>query len=111
MSSNIIKTLCVSVPVIWAISPMKTTAVQTSAHFRCLPRRTATALDPPPNFGVKLARPGFGPPAEPATSSPAWRRHGGCNPPLAAGQFIGGNRRAAPASGTRDRPCSLHQGR
>jgi len=24
---------------------------------------------PPPNFGVKLMRPGFGPPAEPAASS------------------------------------------
>ena len=50
------------------------------------------------NFGVKLSRPGFGPPAEPAASSPAWRRHGGCSSPLAARQFIGGNRRAALAS-------------
>jgi hypothetical protein len=64
-----------------------------------------------PNFGVKLARPGFGPAAELPRSSPACRRHAGCSSPLAAMQFIGGNRRAAQGFGTRDRPCSLHQGR
>jgi hypothetical protein len=49
------------------------------------------------NFGVKPARPGFGPPAEPAASSPAWRRHGGCSSPVVAPQLLGGNRRAASA--------------
>jgi hypothetical protein len=49
----------------------------------------------PSNSGVKLPRPGFGPAAELPTVSPASRRHGGCSSPLAARQFIGGNRRAA----------------
>jgi|SRR5688572_4570166 len=33
----------------------------------------------PPNFTLKLVRPGFGQPAEPAAVSPARRRHGGCS--------------------------------
>jgi len=52
----------------------------------------------PPNFGVKLMRPGFGPAAELPISSPAWRRHGGCSSPLGSSNVIGGNRRAASAS-------------
>jgi hypothetical protein len=66
---------------------------------------------PPANFGVKLARPGFGPAAELPPFSPACRRHAGCSSPLAALQFIGGNRACRSGFGTRDRPCSLHQGR
>jgi len=48
---------------------------------------------------VKLMRPGFGPAAELPTSSPAWRRHGGCSPPRSSSNVIGGNHRAAQASG------------
>ena len=43
-------------------------------------------------------RPGFGPAAELPTSSPARRRHGGCNSPLGSLNVIGGNHRAALAS-------------
>jgi hypothetical protein len=47
------------------------------------------------NFGVKLARPGFGPAAElPALSQARWR-HDGCSSPLGATHVIGGNRRDA----------------
>jgi len=56
------------------------------------------ARSPPPNFTLKLVRPGFGPAAELPVVSQARRRHGGCNSPLGAGHVIGGNRRAAPAS-------------
>jgi hypothetical protein len=52
---------------------------------------------PPPNFGVKLMRPGFGPAAELPTASPARWRHGGCSLPLGSLNVIGGNRRAAQA--------------
>jgi hypothetical protein len=51
-----------------------------------------------PNFGVKLARPDFGPAAELPTSSPASRRHGGCSSPFCSSNVIGGNHRAASAS-------------
>jgi hypothetical protein len=40
--------------------------------------RAAFRLSPPPNFTLKLVRPGFGPAAELPTLSPAWRRHAGC---------------------------------
>ena len=53
---------------------------------------------PPPNFGVKLMRPDFGPAAELPVASPASRRHGGCSSSLGSSNVIGGNRRAAPAS-------------
>ena len=49
----------------------------------------------PPNFGVKLARPGFGPPAEPAPEPPASRRHGGCRSRLGSPNVMRGSRRAA----------------
>jgi hypothetical protein len=61
-------------------------------------RKSLNLITTPPNFGVKLARPGFGPAAELPTLAPARRRHGGCSSPLGASHVIGGNRRAAPAS-------------
>jgi hypothetical protein len=39
------------------------------------------------NFTLKLLRPGFGPPAEPAAVSQAPRRHGGCSSAGAARNF------------------------
>jgi hypothetical protein len=65
----------------------------------------------PANFGVKLARPGFGPAAELPAASPAPRRHGGCSSPLGSLErhWRQPPRRSAVAA--RDRPCSLHQGR
>ena len=52
----------------------------------------------PPNFGVKLMRPGFGPAAQLPAFSPASRRHGGGSSPLGSSNVMGGNRRAAQAS-------------
>jgi hypothetical protein len=65
----------------------------------------------PANFGVKLMRPGFGPPAEPAAyfaSVTASRRL------QFASRGFATPRRQPPRRfgfGTRDRPHSLHQGR
>ena len=59
---------------------------------------TMPALEPAPNFTLKLVRPGFGPAAELPTSSPERWRHGGCSSPLGSPNVIGGNRRAASAS-------------
>jgi hypothetical protein len=52
----------------------------------------------PPNFGVKLMRPGFGPAAELPALSPAGRRHGSCSSRLGSSNVMRGNCRAAPAS-------------
>jgi hypothetical protein len=51
-----------------------------------------------PNFTLKLVRSDFGPAAELPTSSPAWRRHGGCSLRFGSANVVRGNRRAAPAS-------------
>ena len=61
-------------------------------------RKEINPVEQPPNFGVKLMRPGFGPAAELPTLSPAGWRHGGCISPLGSSNVIGGNRRAASAS-------------
>jgi hypothetical protein len=58
-----------------------------------LSRKTARA-----NFTLKLVRPGFGAPAEPAALPAARRRHGGCSSQLGSANVIRGNRRAASAS-------------
>jgi len=59
-----------------------------------------------PNFTMKLVRPGFGPPAEPAATTQARRRHGGCGSRCLFGRARG-NRRAATASARGPRPHSL----
>ena len=59
----------------------------------------------PPNFTLKLVRPGFGPAAELPTSSPARWRHGGCRSRLGSANVMRGNRRFG--FGTQDRPHSL----
>jgi len=48
-----------------------------------------------PNFTMKLVRPGFDPPAEPAAATQARRRHGGCRSHIASSGVLRGNRRAA----------------
>ena len=50
------------------------------------------------NADYPEAAPGFGSAAELPTSSPAWRRHGGCSSRRGAAHVTRGNRRAAPAS-------------
>jgi hypothetical protein len=52
----------------------------------------------PPNFTLKLVRPGFGPAAGLPMSSQAPWRHGGCRSAGVAMQLLAGNRRAASAS-------------
>jgi hypothetical protein len=41
-----------------------------------------------PNFTLKLVRPAFGPPAEPAAVSQARRRHSGCSSRIASPHML-----------------------
>jgi hypothetical protein len=65
----------------------------------------------PSNSTVKLLRPGFGPPAEPAALLPARRRHGGCRSRLSSANVIRGNRRAAAASARGTGRTAYREGR
>jgi hypothetical protein len=68
---------------------------------------TSSQTSPLTNFTLKLVRPGFGRPAEPAAVLPARRRHAGCSSPLGSVNVIGSNRRAAQASARGPWPHSL----